>query len=97
VATQAFGVVVIIDVTGEIVDLSEVLEQYPHADDEHVWALWRLPTLEELVHTWPAKSEMRQEEKDRGWWQPTLEELRKARRAAKSRERRISEVVEKPD
>lgn len=91
VATQVFGVVVIIDVTGEIVDPSEVLDQYPNADDDHVWALWRLATLEELVHTWPAKAEPRRLDKDRGWWQPTLDELRKARRAAKSRERRVVE------
>jgi len=88
VATVAFGIVVITEITGELVDPEEVAEYHPDADDEYVWAGWRAATLEELVHTWPARAEPGGYERVRGWWQPTLEELRVARSSAKSRERR---------
>jgi hypothetical protein len=90
VATTAYGIVVFTEVTGELVDPKEVEEHHPGVDDEHVWAGWRLATLEELVHTWPARDEPRDDERARGWWQPTLEELRTARRATKAREKRRS-------
>ncbi len=88
VATVRYGIVVFTDVTGELVDVGEVAELYPHADDEHVWATWRAPTVDELVHTWPARAAPGDYERGRGWWQPTLEELRDARRRAKRRQRR---------
>lgn len=88
VVTSAYGIVVITDITGELVDLDDIVEHHPSASDEHVWAGWRSPTLEELVHTWPARKQPSRDEKNRGWWQPTLDELRDARRQAKSRERR---------
>jgi len=78
--------VVTTEITGELVDQDEVSEHHPDVSAEHVWAGWRLPTLEELVHTWPARHEPSEYEKDRGWWQPTLIELREARRQAKSRD-----------
>lgn len=87
-ATPAYGVVVATEVTGELVDPAEVAEHHPGVSDEHVWVLWRLPTLEELIHTWPAQHEPIQFVRNRGWWQPTLDELRDARRQAKMRERR---------
>ncbi len=88
VVTSAYGIVVITEITGELVDLDDIVEHHPSASDKHVWAGWRPPTLEELVHTWPARKEPSGHEKNRGWWQPTLNELRDARRQAKSRERR---------
>ncbi len=90
IGTTAYGVVVITEITGELVDQNEVSEHHTDVSAEHVWAGWRLPTLEELVHTWPARQEPSEYEKDRGWWQPTLIELRETRRQAKSRERRKS-------
>ncbi|KWT78842.1 hypothetical protein [Agrobacterium radiobacter] len=87
IGTTAYGVVVITEITGELVDPTEVAEHYPDTSDEHVWAGWRLPTLEELVHTWPARQEPSEYENDCGWWQATLNELRETRRQAKSRER----------
>ncbi len=87
-ATSAYGLVVATEVTGELVDPAEVAEHYPGVSDEHVWVLWRLPTLEELLHTWPAPHGPFQVDRSRGWWQPTLDELRDARRQAKTRERR---------
>lgn len=88
VSTTAFGIVVITDITGEVVDPEGVAEHHPDADDEHVWSAWRAATLEELVHTWPARVEPGEYERLRGWWQPTIKELRAARSSAKSRERR---------
>ncbi|MGF9565082.1 hypothetical protein AAIH70_16330 [Neorhizobium sp. BT27B] len=87
VATIRYGIVVFTEVTGELVDSEEVAELYPHADEEHVWAMWRSPTADELVHTWPARAEPGDDELARGWWQPTLDELREARRKAKARRR----------
>lgn len=88
VATSAYGIVVVTDITGEVVDPDLVAEFYPDAGGEDVWATWRLPTLDELIHTWPAKTVAGEPERKRGWWQPTIEELREARRTARSRERR---------
>ncbi|SCB37544.1 hypothetical protein [Rhizobium hainanense] len=56
VATTAFGIVVITEITGELVEAEEVAEHHPDAGDEHVWAGWRTATLDELVHTWPART-----------------------------------------
>lgn len=87
VATIRYGIVVFNEVTGELVDVDEIGEFYPYADDDHVWATWRAPTIDELVHTWPSRSEPGEHEHGRGWWNPTLEELREARRKAKGRRR----------
>ena len=81
---------VVTEITGELVDPVQVADHHPDADDEHVWAGWRAATLDELVHTWPARTEPGEYERLRGWWQPTLEGLRVARSSAKSRERRRS-------
>jgi len=88
VATVAYGIVVFTEITGELVEPEEVAEHHPDADEEHVWVGWRAPTLDELVHTWPAKVGPGEYERLRGWWQPTIDELRAARTSAKSRERR---------
>ena len=88
VATAAYGIVVMTEITGEIVEPDTIAEFYPGAGHDHVWANWRLPTLEELIHTWPAKTVAGEHDRKRGWWQPDIEELREARRTARSRERR---------
>jgi hypothetical protein len=87
VGTTAHGVVVVCETSGELVEPDELAALYPQASHDHVWCTWRLPTLEELVHTWPSKHPVDAVAKTRGWWQPTMEELREARRAAKTRER----------
>ena len=92
VATASYGIVVLTEVTGELVDPEEVAEAY--AKQEHVWAIWRSPTLEELVQTWPARMEAAEEERRRSWWQPTIDELRAARRRARSAERRLERINE---
>ena len=87
VMTSVYGIVAVTDITGELVDPHEVAEFYSDAEDEHVWCAWRLPDLDELIHTWPARKEASPYERHRGWWQPTLDELRDARRTARSRQR----------
>ena len=81
------GVVFFSGTHGELADPAAVSAFYfPAAEgEEYVWAHWRTGSLEELVTTWPARTPPRKDEVDRGWWLPTLEELRKARRDARSR------------
>ncbi|MBZ9792604.1 hypothetical protein K9B32_21225 [Rhizobium sp. 3T7] len=90
------GVVFFIGTDGELADRATVSAFYfPAANsEEFVWASWRTGTLEELVTTWPARTPPDQDELKRGWWMPDLEELRIARRDAKSR-RRASERKQK--
>lgn len=85
VSTASYRIVVITEVTGELVNPNDIAEIYPYARDEYVWATWRAPTLDELVHTWPARAEPGDYERGRGWWRPTIDELREARRKTKSR------------
>jgi hypothetical protein len=90
VATSAYGIVVVTEVMGELVEPETVAVFYPDVDEEYVWCTWRPSSLEELVHTWPARTAPGDYERLRGWWQPTLDELREARRSARAIERRRS-------
>lgn len=84
------GPLVILEVTGEIVPAETAALHYPWRSglsDELVWASWRRPTHDELVKAWPSRRPTAPGVLLRGWWQPTLEELRTARRAARSSER----------
>lgn len=84
------GPLVVLEVTGELVPADAARQHYSWCSgqpDDLVWALWRRPTHEELVKTWPARRPTPPDAILRGWWQPTLEELRTARRSAKSLER----------
>jgi hypothetical protein len=86
VSTHA-GIVFFIGTDGELADTATVDAFYfpARSDEEYVWASWRSGSLEELVTTWPARTLPGRQELDRGWWLPTLDELRTARRDAKSR------------
>jgi hypothetical protein len=89
--TERYGIVTFTDVSGELVDPATLALFYPHAAIgmfNYVWGTWRAPTLAELVTTWPTRHEPAFVERSRGWWQPTLGELRLARRRARSLERR---------
>ncbi|AZO41436.1 hypothetical protein EJ076_10005 [Mesorhizobium sp. M7D.F.Ca.US.005.01.1.1] len=91
VATEQYGIVVFSEFAGELVELSDAAAFYPHAlpaSGDFVWGNWRSATLAELVSTWPARSAAGPTERLRGWWRPTLAELRVARRKARSREHR---------
>lgn len=90
IATAPYGIIVVDDVTGELVEPGDIADLYPEFSDERVWGTWRVPSLDELVHTWPSKAEPTEHERQRGWWPPTIEELREARRTARSRERRMA-------
>jgi hypothetical protein len=80
-----YGLVVFTEITGELVEPEAMAEFYPDVTEDHVWGLWRKPALGELVRTWPAKAP---HAKGAEWWQPTIEELRPARRAARRDEDR---------
>jgi hypothetical protein len=83
------GVVFFLGIDGELADPATVTAFYfPAVDgEEYVWASWQSGSLEELVTTWPARTPPNERELKRGWWIPDLEELRIARRDAKSRRR----------
>lgn len=89
-ATEQYGIVVFTEVSGELVEPSEWSVVYPHvrASGDYIWASWRSATLAELIKTWPARHAAGSSELSRGWWQPTLSELRVARKNARSNERR---------
>lgn len=86
------GIVVFTGSDGELVDAATFSDMYAGATatDDHVWVFWRSPSLEELVRTWPARRQPDAGELARGWWQPTLDDLRAARRKARSIERAIA-------
>jgi hypothetical protein len=90
VATERSGIVVIEDVTGELVEreaVDTVDAELGKANRDLVWATWRRPSLAELVSAWPARRDPSDEERSRGWWQPTRADLREARRLRRSQER----------
>jgi hypothetical protein len=91
--THDFGVVVFIDSDGEPVDpeLLRIHSAGHSGSGNYVWGRWRPAALDELVKTWPARSESKPEGEI--WWQPPLDEPRLARKSAGSlvnRQRRSS-------
>jgi hypothetical protein len=78
----SYGIAVFTEITGELVDPEMAAEFYPGVTEDHVWGLWRAPTLEELIRTWSSKVSHAGHAE---WWLPTIEELRQARRAARVR------------
>ncbi|WP_457584965.1 hypothetical protein [Ensifer canadensis] len=91
VMTTSYGVVLFTDVTGELAEPEEIKRFYSHAAGDprdFVWVRWRPASLSELVATWPAPQSPNELEKARGWWMPSLEELRSARSQARSLERK---------
>ncbi|OAP39986.1 hypothetical protein AU381_10625 [Sinorhizobium glycinis] len=90
VATVQYGIVVFVELSGEVAGAAVLAAYYNHADRpiDYVWGKWRVPTLSELIATWPARRGPGPEALFRGWWQPTLDELRIARKNARSMARR---------
>lgn len=80
------GIVFFIGTDGELADAETVRAFYfdTEDDDGYAWASWRQGSLEELVTTWPARHPPSDTERRRGWWIPTLDALRDARRDARS-------------
>ena len=84
------GAVIFTEATGELAEEAVTRRHYPGvsaADAALVWAHWRKPTHDELVKAWPSRRPPGTPDLARGWWQPTLEELRDERRRARSAER----------
>jgi hypothetical protein len=95
------GAVIFTDVTGELVEHPLANRFYPDVSPGGatlVWATWRRPGHDELVKAWPARRAADTRQLARGWWQPTIEELRVERRKAASNERALeSRRVSKTD
>jgi hypothetical protein len=90
VMTRGHGAVIFTDITGELVGADIRARFYPDVAPQEpalIWGDWRKPTLSELIETWPARHPPTDDEHTRGWWQPTLDELREERKKARSIER----------
>jgi hypothetical protein len=86
------GAVIFTDVTGEIVEDDIGQRFYPDVSAVGatlVWATWRKPGHDERVNAWPERRPADTRDLARGWWQPTIEELRVERRKAASAERAL--------
>lgn len=90
VMTSQYGIVVFVGCDGEPVDPAVLHASYAELTmiADLVWGQWRSAKLDELVKTWPSRSGSKIGREI--WWQPTLEELRVARKAASKMERRRS-------
>lgn len=89
--TIAWGVVVFDEIDDHVIE--EVLDAslYPHAAADpgrHVWAHWRMPTLQEVYRVRPAReAEERVLRESRGWWRPSRDELQERARRLRQSER----------
>lgn len=84
------GAVILTEIAGEVADEADVARFYSGisaGEGPLVWASWRRPTYAELVRAWPSRIPATLTETRRGWWAPTLDELRTERRKAGSIER----------
>jgi hypothetical protein len=88
--TRGYGIVVFVGSDGEPVDLEILRSHYPDMppSGDYVWGQWRPATLDELVETWPSHSGSSGKVAGAIWWQPTIDELRAARKLARALERR---------
>lgn len=86
------GAIVATGTDGELADPAAVAVHYPEAlgGADRIWVYWRSPTLDELIRTWPSRAAPHPDDLTRGWWQPSLAELRDERRKARSIERAVA-------
>jgi hypothetical protein len=88
VSTERWGVVVFEDIESEPIPDPGIADLYPHVRSDparHVWARWRMPTLQEVYRTRLSRTDEDAELRtSRGWWWASREELRE--RARKLRE-----------
>jgi hypothetical protein len=87
------GAVRFSEITGELADDDVVTRFYPNvsaAGATLIWATWRKPTHDELVKAWPARRAADSADLARGWWPPTIAELRVERRQAATAERALA-------
>jgi hypothetical protein len=93
VMTRGHGAIIFTDITGELVEADIRARFYPDVAPEEaalIWGEWRKPTLSELIETWPARHPPADEERARGWWRGTLDELREERKKARTIERALA-------
>jgi hypothetical protein len=90
-STLQWGVVVFEEIDAAPAIEAGISELYPQVRQEpfrFVWARWRMPGLQEVYRTRPARDD---EDPDlrtnRGWWHPTREELRERARRLREIER----------
>lgn len=87
-STGTWGVVVFEDIESHPIEETLDTGLYPHVRDDparYVWARWRMPSLQEVYRTRPAReAEDPASRESRGWWVPFRDELRE--RARKLRE-----------
>ena len=90
VMTPTYGIVIFAGIDEERVEPEILRSFYADIPDErkYVWGRWRTATLAELVRAWPSPPGSAQETAGGVWWQPTIHELRPARKTARSLERR---------
>jgi hypothetical protein len=85
VMTLSYGIVVFVECEGELAAREVLTANYPAlpGNRDYVWGRWRPAELNELIRTWPARTAT--PEMEAVWRQPTIEELRVARKAAQRR------------
>jgi hypothetical protein len=90
-ATLSWGVVVFEDIESEPIREAEVRELYPHLGPDptrYVWARWRMPALQEVYRTRPAREAPDPELRiSRGWWEASRDELQQRARKLREMER----------
>jgi hypothetical protein len=95
VVMTTVGAVIFTEITGELADSETVARLYPEisqAGTTLIWGIWRKPAHEELIRAWPARRQPGPRDRARGWWQPSIDELRAERRMAASRERALKKT-----
>lgn len=90
-ATFTWGIVVFEDIETDPVEEAVARGIYPHAGHDparFVWARWRMPDLQEVYRTKPAREpEDAELQASRGWWRPNRDELRERARKLREMER----------
>ncbi|MBF9195780.1 hypothetical protein [Microvirga terrestris] len=91
VSTERWGVVVFEDIESDPIEDPGMADLYPHVRSDpprYVWARWRMPTLQEVYHTRPSRTDEDPELRtSRGWWWSGREELRERARRLREVER----------
>jgi len=89
--TLSWGIVVFEEIEDQVIEEKVDAGIYPHAREEpghYVWAHWRVPTLQEIYRTRPAReAEERALGRSRGWWRPDRDELQERARQLRQIER----------
>ncbi|MXQ14884.1 hypothetical protein [Microvirga makkahensis] len=89
--TLSWGVVVFEEIDHHAIEEVPDNRIYPHVNEEpgrYVWAHWRMPSLQEVYRTRPAReAEEYSLRETRGWWLPSRDELQERARKLRELER----------